>query len=57
MKLYNITFGNRIENGVTGRVRYSKEYSNNNQLLTSKEWDLKTNKILKIKLKQMQLED
>ena len=49
MKLYNITFGERIENGVTGRVRYSKEYSNNNQLLTSKEWDLKTDKILNVK--------
>ena len=49
MKANNITFGNRIENGSTGKIGYTKEYSNNNHLLTSKEWDLKTNKILNVK--------
>ena len=49
MKANNITFGNRIENGSTGKIGYTKEYSDNNHLLTSKEWDLKTNKILNVK--------
>ena len=49
MKANNITFGNRIKNGSTGKIGYTKEYSDNNHLLTSKEWDLKTNKILNVK--------
>ena len=48
MKIDNISFGNRIENYQVGRIKYSREYSDDNILLVNKELDAQTDKFLKV---------
>ena len=48
MKIDSISFGNRIENGEVGRIKYSREYSDDNILLVNKELDAQTDKFLKV---------
>mgnify|MGYP004498674139 FL=1 len=48
MKIGSIAFGNRIENCQVGKIKYSREYSDNNVLLVNKEWDTQTDKFLKV---------
>lgn len=44
----NTTFGNLIESGQTNNIKFTKEYSDNKNLLKYIEQDLKTDKFLKV---------
>lgn len=48
MKIDIVSFGNKFENTQNGDVKYSKEYSDDGQLLSKKAWQTSTNKPLKI---------